>query len=412
VTNGDFLKYDNGVWKNVPTALSESGNTITFTATTIYNSPTSPATGNISGDTTNTLTGIVQKIYHNDSVVPTFPSGWVKIDGEYATSIENIIFAEWISGSRVEYWIVNDTPSGFVPETRTLTINGTTQDLSANRTYTIPTVINVGTTSVTSGTDGRVFFQAGGVVQQDGAFFWDNTNKRLGVGATPASTVRLDVRAQGALSTDIAFRVRNSTDTFNIMTARGNGVVDFQNTVGLTFLSIGQVGASNSNDGFLDFSGSRGIRNRAGGVVQLGIRIFHNSTIRSTGLYISATEASGDNTIFIDGGQNIRIGQGFSNTNQPDVNATRTIQQMNGVAPTTSVVDGFQQYSADITAGNAAPHFRTENGSIVKLYQETTTITGATLVGGGGTTITDTDTFGGYTLQQIAQALKNLGILQ
>jgi hypothetical protein len=35
----------------------------------------------------------------------------------------------------------------------------------------------------------------------------------------------------------------------------------------------------------------------------------------------------------------------------------------------------------------------------------------ATLVGGGGTTITDTDTFGGYTLRQIAQALKNLGIL-
>jgi hypothetical protein len=285
--------------------------------------------------------------------------------------------------------------------------------MSTQIQITPKTGITVGTTSVTSGTDGRVFFQAGGVVQQDGAFFWDNTNKRLGVGATPNTAVRLDVRAQGALSTDIAFRVRNSADTYNTMAVRGNGVIDFQNpTLGLTFLSIGQVGASNVNDGFLDFSGSRGIRNRAGGVVQLGIRIFHNSTIRSTGLYISATEASGDNTIFIDGGQNIRIGQGFSNTNQPDVNATRTIQQMTGVAPTTSVVDGFQQYSADITAGNAAPHFRTENGSIVKLYQETTAITGATLVGGGGTTITDTDTFGGYTLQQIAQALKNLGILQ
>ena len=45
------------------------------------------------------------------------------------------------------------------------------------------------------------------------------------------------------------------------------------------------------------------------------------------------------------------------------------------------------------------------------IIQPTTAITGATLVGGGGTTITDTDTFGGYTLQQIAAALINTGIL-
>jgi hypothetical protein len=106
VTGGDFLRYDNGVWKNVPTALSESGNTITFTASTIYNSPTSPATGNISGDTTNTLIGIVQKIYHNDSVAPTFPVGWVRLGTKtYQTSTLNIIFAEWVGGTRVEYWI-------------------------------------------------------------------------------------------------------------------------------------------------------------------------------------------------------------------------------------------------------------------------------------------------------------------
>lgn len=45
------------------------------------------------------------------------------------------------------------------------------------------------------------------------------------------------------------------------------------------------------------------------------------------------------------------------------------------------------------------------------IVQPTTGITGATLVGGGGTTITATDTFGGYTLQQIAAALINVGIL-
>ena len=44
-----------------------------------------------------------------------------------------------------------------------------------------------------------------------------------------------------------------------------------------------------------------------------------------------------------------------------------------GTAPTGNVTDAFQQYSADIAAGNAAPHFRTENGKIVKLYQQVLT---------------------------------------
>jgi hypothetical protein len=88
-------------------ANSSTGTTITFTAGTIYNSPTSAATGNISADTTNSKIGIVQKIYHNDSVSPTFnPSGWVKLGiGSYTTSTLNIIYAEWVSGSRIEYWI-------------------------------------------------------------------------------------------------------------------------------------------------------------------------------------------------------------------------------------------------------------------------------------------------------------------
>ena len=90
-------------------ANPSTGTTITFTAGTIYNTPTSAATGDISADTTNAKIGIVQKIYHNHSVAPTFnPSGWVKLGiGTYTTSTLNVIYAEWVSGTRVEYWIVN-----------------------------------------------------------------------------------------------------------------------------------------------------------------------------------------------------------------------------------------------------------------------------------------------------------------
>jgi hypothetical protein len=43
--------------------------------------------------------------------------------------------------------------------------------------------------------------------------------------------------------------------------------------------------------------------------------------------------------------------------------------------------------------------------------QITTSVAAATLVGNAGTTITDTDTFDGYTLQQIVKALRNIGLL-
>jgi hypothetical protein len=81
--------------------------------------------------------------------------------------------------------------AGLVPETRTLTINGTTQDLSANRTFTIATGLTVGTTPITSGTVGRVLFEGtGNVLQESANFFWDNTNSRLGIGtASPNSRI-------------------------------------------------------------------------------------------------------------------------------------------------------------------------------------------------------------------------------
>jgi len=78
-----------------------------------------------------------------------------------------------------------------VPATRSLTINGTTQDLSADRTFTIATGLTVGTTPITSGTVGRVLFEGtGNVLQESGSLFWDNTNSRLGIGtASPLNTL-------------------------------------------------------------------------------------------------------------------------------------------------------------------------------------------------------------------------------
>lgn len=95
-----------------------------------------------------------------------------------------------------------------------------------------------------------------------------------------------------------------------------------------------------------------------------------------------------------------------------DLAATNTVTIHNGTAPTGNITDAIQAYAADITAGNTAMHIRNENGNIIKLYRETTAVGSATFASpGAGTNIKTDDTFGGYTLQQITQALINQGFL-
>jgi hypothetical protein len=55
-------------------------------------------------------------------------------------------------------------------------------------------------------------------------------NTSLVIGATTAGA-RLDVRSQGDLSTDIAFRVRNNANTSNLISVAGNGEIVASNTI-------------------------------------------------------------------------------------------------------------------------------------------------------------------------------------
>jgi hypothetical protein len=138
-------------------------------------------------------------------------------------------------------------------------------------------------------------------------------------------------------------------------------------------------------------------------VIALGSDIPHFSFTRHGNL----NGGPSDTYLRITSSSNIGIGQTSFGTS-----ATKTLAVSSGTAPTTSPADAFQMYSADVVAGNAAAHFRTENGAVVKIYQETTAVAAATLVSNAGTTLTSTDTFDGYTIRQIAKALRNLGILQ
>lgn len=84
-----------------------TGLTVHFSAKTIFNLPTSPENGNISEDTTNAKFGMIQKIYHSGSTEPTVPSSWKLVgDGVYFPNELNIIYAEYVTNSWIEYWII------------------------------------------------------------------------------------------------------------------------------------------------------------------------------------------------------------------------------------------------------------------------------------------------------------------
>lgn len=88
-------------------ASANSGIDISFRTPEVYNTRSSAGTGNITGDYTNAIIGVVQKVYHNDSVAPTVPATWIKLGtGTYTPSTLNIIYVEWTSSNIAEYWIV------------------------------------------------------------------------------------------------------------------------------------------------------------------------------------------------------------------------------------------------------------------------------------------------------------------
>lgn len=89
-------------------ATAKTGTALTFTSPDIYGTFTTPETGNIIVDLTDAKLGIVQKMYHQNGTIPTFPAGFVKKGSiDYSIIGKNEIYFEFSEGTRVEYWIVN-----------------------------------------------------------------------------------------------------------------------------------------------------------------------------------------------------------------------------------------------------------------------------------------------------------------
>ena len=391
------------------------------------------------------------------------------------------------------------------------TINGTS--VLGSGDITVGGGITIGTTAVTSGTDTRIFFQQGGVVQQDANFTFNNTQKRL------------TLRASGTASTDVPFVVRNSADSANLATIQGNGAA----TLGTYTNPNTKLSVSTTTTGIY-VSGLTGLYSECNvaGAVKAIDSLGRSTTVGGTsyGIYSIADggstgginyggrfQASGSGTNYagyfdavngtsnyalyiqrgwVQGTTGINIlAQGALSTdlafrvrnsaNSADILTvqgdsivhakTRINCGTSGMTTTGGALHVYAGNSSDNvarfygTTGNSFLNIRTTgNGCLMELYgatggpglqlngafsnaitlaagrnivfdtvsggkigsatnekigfwnatpivQPTTAVTAATLVSGGGTAITSTDTFDGYTLQQIVKALRNTGIL-
>jgi len=84
-----------------------------------------------------------------------------------------------------------------------------------------------------------------------------------------------------------------------------------------------------------------------------------------------------------------------------DATGRKVLAQFLGTAPSGGLTDAFQMYAGDIAAGECAPHFVTEHGDVVKLYQQ------AHIADAPGDTAANNAT----TINAILVALENTGLL-
>jgi nitrogen fixation protein len=225
------------------------------------------------------------------------------------------------------------------------------------------------------------------VVISDGASnnaLWKDANHFVGIGYNPTSGTlgaKLDVRAQGALSTDIAFRVRNSADSANLFELTGSGTFRLGGATslenGFSYLSDGRLFMAKSGGNFIELNPNPTNNRMYGG---------------TSGWEISTTSATKVIELRTANTALQVYGGGVQLANSLNVaDGTNVFSITNGTSPSGNYVDSFKLYSADIVAGNAAPHFRTENGNIIKLYQQSSS--------------------GITTVAQLVTVLQNLGLL-
>lgn len=283
--------------------------------------------------------------------------------------------------------------------------------------------VTVGTTVFTSGTTGSMLFiGASSVVEQDNAnYFVDNTNKTVGFGTTRTGAIsgtnpRLRVKGSGNASGTSSFEVQN-VDAASLFLVRDDGLINLGSAGSFTN-STGQLALSTSGSAAgLLLGGDALLYRSAADILRtpdsllVDSRVGIGDTISSTRRLYIYNPTAGDYGIYAaSDGANTTTGA-FINSGS-GANVALIVNSFNGTSNQALLVSNgdisFNTGTGTKIATATNEKFAFWNKT--PIVQPTTAIAGAALVSNGGTTITSTDTFGGYTLQQLAAIIINTGL--
>lgn len=259
--------------------------------------------------------------------------------------------------------------------------------------------LKVGTTKILSGVNDRVLFQSGGVISQSANLAFTSSNQ-LVIGGHTAGAV-LDIKSSGATSADVVQRWRNNTNTANLGKITGDGAFTF--------------GTYTNTNTRLSVTNGTGTAIYATGAGTAGY--FQNEASTGTayaaqflGRQYGSGSPSGYTAFGILTGADTSNGINYGLKSYAYNGAINYAAYLDATGGTTNWAMYVQR--GDMLFGVSPTLNKIGFWNKTPIAQPTTAIAGATFVsGGGGTNMKTDDTFGGYTIQQIAQALINIGIL-
>jgi hypothetical protein len=129
-------------------------------------------------------------------------------------------------------------------------------------------------------------------------------------------------------------------------------------TTGIAIYSIGNEGSGGAN-------GETSMRFNYNPVFFGGIATDNNNNYYQIGIGQNAETTV---RVAIANGLAVMSGNFGVGTSTIPASMTAGLYMVNGTDPSADVANQFSMYCADVAAGNASPHFRTENGGIVKLF--------------------------------------------
>jgi hypothetical protein len=215
--------------------------------------------------------------------------------------------------SSADWTTFNNKQAALVSGTNIKTINGTTVLGSGD-------LVVGGGGGTPSGVAGSVQFSDGSAFSSDATnFFWDNTNKRLGVG-TNTPTARTQIKGTGATNATTSVLVQNSAGTNSLQCtddlsvfSHGKGAVTSNTVYGKgAFQGVSPSGINNTAIGVSTLAAvtsggsNTGIGGSALGAVTTGTR----NTVIGRGSYASGNGS--DNTVIGEG--SLFAGTGSKNT--------------------------------------------------------------------------------------------------